>query len=213
VVAGAAAVIRSVLVVSADPPLRQRVGWLLDDRELAHVARSPWRRAVATRDPRPTLAIVDRDDVGKNAAGLGALLRAGWGESVPFVGLSQRTDVAAIAAKPGAAAGLRKPIDGGLLLTTVTWLAASTPASVDRNDGPGIVPGRSQPGRGGRGQRRRDHRLRRVRWSRRNTDTARAPCAGRGLGDGGEDLGQRKSGRREGWIADGRRRTGNVSPK
>jgi hypothetical protein len=72
-----------ILVVIADPALRQLVGWLLDDLDLAHVAVSTWRRAVVTTDSRPELVIVDLDDVRKNTAGLLAFVRSGWGEPIP----------------------------------------------------------------------------------------------------------------------------------
>jgi DNA-binding response OmpR family regulator len=115
-----------ILVVIADPQLRELVGWLLDDLELAHVDVSTWRRAVATTDSRPDLVIVDLDDVRRNTADLVAFLRSGWAEPVPFIGLSHRPDVDEAAARLGAAAGLRKPINVGLLLTTVGRVVGTT---------------------------------------------------------------------------------------
>jgi DNA-binding response OmpR family regulator len=110
---------RSVLVVIADPQLRQTIGWLLDDLGLTHVDMPGWRRAVTTTDIRPGLLIGDLDDVGKNVAGLRAVLRASWGEPIPFVLLSSRRDVTEIAAELGAAAGLCKPVDVGMLIAAV----------------------------------------------------------------------------------------------
>jgi DNA-binding response OmpR family regulator len=110
---------RVVLVVIADPQVREIVGWTLDDLGLAHVDVPGWRRAVATTDVRPLLAIGDLDDVGKNVAGVRALLRASWGEPVPVVLLGSRPDVADVAAEMGAAAGLRKPLDVGMLIAAV----------------------------------------------------------------------------------------------
>jgi CheY-like chemotaxis protein len=113
---------RSVLVVVVDPQLRQMVSWLLDDLGFAHVDVPSWRRAVTTTDARPALVICDLDDVGANVAWFRAILRSGWGEAVPFIGLSYRADVDASAVESGAVAGLRKPLNAGLLMTTVERL-------------------------------------------------------------------------------------------
>jgi hypothetical protein len=71
--------------------------------------------------------IVDVDDVGPNTAGVVALLRSGWGEAVPFIGLSSRADVGVIATSFDAVAVLRKPLNAGLLLTTVERILRPTP--------------------------------------------------------------------------------------
>jgi hypothetical protein len=70
------------------------------------------------------------DHVGANTAGVVAFLRtgwasSGWGESVPFIGLSHRADIDDIATELGAVAGLRKPINVALLLKTVGRTAES----------------------------------------------------------------------------------------
>jgi hypothetical protein len=66
-----------VLVVIADPHLRQTVGWILDDLGLAHTDVPNWRRAVLATDAGPALAICDIDDIGKDAvAGVQANLHS-----------------------------------------------------------------------------------------------------------------------------------------
>jgi DNA-binding response OmpR family regulator len=109
----------SVLVVIANPHVRRMVVWALDELGMDHVYQPNWRRAVRTTDARPALAIGHLDDVGKNVLGVRALLRASWGEPVPFILLSHRRAIAHVAAECGAAAGLRKPLVVGLLLATV----------------------------------------------------------------------------------------------
>jgi DNA-binding response OmpR family regulator len=112
-----------ILVVVDDPRLRELVGWILDELELRYVALSTWRPAVAELAGRPSLAVVDLDDVGAHLAGLVALLRAGWGEPVPFIGLSRRPDRFAEA---GSADVLRTPLNVGLLMGTVTRLVPTS---------------------------------------------------------------------------------------
>jgi hypothetical protein len=112
--------------VLADPQPCHRVARLLDDVRLPHTDASTWRHAVAAVTTRPALAIVDLDDVGANAAGLVALMRSGWGEPVPFILLGHRRAIAEVAAGLGAAAGWRKPIAVGRLITMVTRLPGLT---------------------------------------------------------------------------------------
>jgi DNA-binding response OmpR family regulator len=140
-----------ILVVIVDPQLRQLVGWLLDNLDLAHVDVPSWRRAVATTNSRLARAIVDLDAVGENTAGLVAFLCSGWGEPVPFIGLSHRADVEDIATRLGAAAGLRKPINAGLLIATVERTLGVTFASPDYPEEPTPENGRQdQPQSGAR---------------------------------------------------------------
>jgi DNA-binding response OmpR family regulator len=110
-----------VLVVVADPQLRQLVGWTCDEVNLRCVAVASWRRAVTETESRPSLAIVDLDDVGAHRAGLVGLLQAGWGAPVPFIGLTSKSDRVEA---PEAADILRKPINVGLLMGAIGRLTA-----------------------------------------------------------------------------------------
>jgi hypothetical protein len=105
-----------VLVVIADKDVRQLVGWICDELDLRYIAVASWRRAVADLDGRPSLAVVDLDDVGAQRAGLVGLLRAGWGAAVPFIGLSYKIESVDV---PEAADILRKPINVGLLMGAI----------------------------------------------------------------------------------------------
>jgi DNA-binding NtrC family response regulator len=110
---------RPVLVVIADPQRRQLVGWILDELELPNVLVATWRAAVAKTSGPPLLAIGDVDELKGTTAGMVALVSRGWGEPIPLVILSSQVDLEAVAEKLGAVAGLRKPINVGLLTTTV----------------------------------------------------------------------------------------------
>src|SRR6516225_9292478 len=101
----------SVLVVIADPHVRRMVVWAVDELGMDHVDQPNWRRAVRTTDARPALAIGDLDDIRQNVAGVRALLRASWGESIPFILLGHCRAIADVAAGLGAAAELRTPLD------------------------------------------------------------------------------------------------------
>jgi DNA-binding response OmpR family regulator len=110
-----------VLVVIADPQLRQLVGWICDELNLRYIAVPTWRHAVADLDSRPTIAVVDLDDVGAQRPGLVGLLRSGWGEPVPFVCLTYKIEGVEL---PEAAEILRKPVNVGLLMAAIGRLAS-----------------------------------------------------------------------------------------
>jgi DNA-binding response OmpR family regulator len=114
----------SVLVVIADPELRQLVGWVLGELDLAHVLAARWRAGVAAVTERPSLLLCDLDDVHENPLSLAALAARGWDEPVPLIVLSRRPDVEEIAGAFGAVAGLHKPIKGGNLMAVVREISA-----------------------------------------------------------------------------------------
>jgi hypothetical protein len=75
---------------------------------------------VTTSGP-PACIIADLDDVGENASGV-AVVRKGWGGTVPLLVLGRQPDIAERAAQLGAVAGVRKPLNFGDLMHTVQGL-------------------------------------------------------------------------------------------
>jgi hypothetical protein len=118
----------SVLVVIADPELRQLVGWLVGELDLAYVPVATWRAGVAPLTPRPSLLLCDIDDLHESPMAFAALAAHGWDVPVPLIILSRRPDVEAIAGAFGAVEGLRKPINTGRLMSTVSrYVATASP--------------------------------------------------------------------------------------
>jgi hypothetical protein len=83
-----------------------------------------WREALVTTSGPPACITADLDDVGESSGEV-AVLRKGWGGTVPLV-VSQQSDVDERAARLGAMAGLRKPIYVGALMGTGQHLAPSS---------------------------------------------------------------------------------------
>jgi FixJ family two-component response regulator len=110
-----------ILVVIEDETVRRRVCWVLAEWDVRTQLVSSWRVAFVTTNGAPACIIADLDDGGENAGGV-AVLRKGWGGTVPLIVLSQHADVDERAAHLGAVAGLRKPLNGAALLGTVQQL-------------------------------------------------------------------------------------------
>jgi CheY-like chemotaxis protein len=118
----------SVLVVIADPELRQLVGWLLGELDLSYVLAARWRAGVAAVTGRPSLLLCDIDDLHENPLDLAALAARGWDVPVPLIISSRRPDVEAFAGAFGAVEGLRKPINTGRLISMVSrYVATASP--------------------------------------------------------------------------------------
>jgi DNA-binding NtrC family response regulator len=111
----------TVLVVIGDETQRQLVGWIVAEMNLSARLVPSWRAALVSTIGAPSCIIVDLDDTGENTGGA-AVLRKGWGGTVPLIVLSRQPDVDERAAHLGAVAGLRKPLNVGALMGTVQRL-------------------------------------------------------------------------------------------
>jgi hypothetical protein len=110
-------------VVVGDATLRQLVGWIVAEMDLAARLVPTWRTALVSTTGAPSCIIADLDHVGDNSAGV-AVLRKSWGGAVPLIVLSRQPDVVDKASRLGTVAGLRKPLNVGALMGTVQRLVS-----------------------------------------------------------------------------------------
>jgi hypothetical protein len=110
-----------ILVVIGDETARRLVGWILAELDIPAQLVVSWRDALVTTNGPPACIIAVLEDVGENVGGV-AVLRKGWGGTVPFVVLSQQPDVDERATPLGTVAGLRKPLNVGDLMRTAQGL-------------------------------------------------------------------------------------------
>jgi hypothetical protein len=107
-----------VLVVIANPDLRRLIGRVVEELNLVAILFGEWEASFATLAPRAEAVIVDLDDF-EDTVGQPDFPHAAGGTPAPLIAVSRRSNVADVAPRLGAMAGVRKPFDVGLLMATI----------------------------------------------------------------------------------------------